>query len=158
MKTISLTHGKVALIDDEDYDFVIQHKWYSHQCRKNAPCYAIANQKNRVVRMHRLIMNAPKDLQVDHIDGNGLNNQKNNLRLCTAAENQHNQRVQKRAKTSKYKGVFTRKNRNKWSCQIKCNSKIYHLGYFKSEILAAKTYDTAAKKYFGQFAKLNFAN
>jgi hypothetical protein len=102
-------------------------------------------------------MNAPDHLVVDHIDHNGLNNRKKNLRNCTFAENCRNTRLSS-GTTSKYKGVHWHKRQKKWAAAIRCNNKTHHLGYFTDEAEAAKVYDKAAKKYHGVFASLNFPN
>jgi len=153
MKEIKLSQGKVALVDDEDYEYLNQWKWYAH---KNGNTYYV----NRDVRhgryrekisMHRFIMNTPKKLQVDHIDHNGLNNQKNNLRNCTRSQNQRNKIAS--LKSSKYLGVSKRDN--SYKAIITDNGKKYYLGTFHSEIEAAASYNEAAKKYHKEFANLN---
>ena len=101
--------------------------------------------------MHREIMNTSKGLQVDHIDHNGLNNQRSNLRNCTASQNRMNKICTSR---SGYKGVSL--NEGLIQSRIKINGNTRHLGYFKTKELAAKAYDIAAKKYQGEFANLNF--
>jgi hypothetical protein len=105
--------------------------------------------------MHRVIMNAPAGLVVDHIDHDGLNNTRNNLRLCTPRQNRYNLPPLPNG-TSKYKGVHWSKSRRKWRVGIKCGPNAYHIGFFKSEIQAAKAYDKAAKEFFGEYAYLNF--
>src|SRR4030042_844836 len=104
--------------------------------------------------MYRQIMNAPDHLVVDHIDHNGLNNRKENLRICTFAENCRNLRAS-RHKSSKYKGVHWHKKCKKWAAQVTCDHKTRHLGYFGDEIGAAKAYDRAARKYHEEFAQTN---
>ncbi len=104
--------------------------------------------------MHRLIMNAPAGLVVDHIDGNSLNNRKTNLRICTQAQNIHNSRP-RRNRSSKYKGVFWNKVNKKWSVSIRKGDKRIYLGGFDDEIEAALAYDRKAEELFGEFAYLN---
>ncbi len=105
--------------------------------------------------MHRAILNAPKGLLVDHIDGNGLNNRKSNLRLCTFAQNAHNSRP-RRNSSSRYKGVCWHKVKKKWTVSIYKGGKRTYLGYYDDEIEAALAYDRKATELFGEFAYLNF--
>ena len=107
-----------------------------------------------MIYMHREILNAPSELQVDHIDGNKLNNHKANLRLATLWQNTFN--VSKRQHTTSiYKGVYWHKGANKWCAFLWFNQKYVYLGLHMSEVEAAKAYNEAATKYFGEFAKLN---
>lgn len=158
MKEIKLTRGMVALVDDEDFDFINQWKWNAPKSKNT--CYAkrnvwLKNSKEYIsVSMHRTIMNVSMEMVVDHIDHNGLNNQKSNLRICTGSQNGGNS-ISKGG-SSMYKGVCWYKSKNKWIAYITYNYKRYHLGYFKLEETAARVYDEAAKKYFGEFAHLNY--
>jgi hypothetical protein len=97
----------------------------------------------------------PAAKEVDHWDGSGLNNRRYNLRDVTRIQNQMNQK-KKRGGSSRFKGVSRRKNAKKWAARIVVNDKRLWLGVFASETKAAKAYDAAAKKYFGEFARLNF--
>ena len=103
--------------------------------------------------MHREIINAPAGMQIDHINGNGLDNRKANLRLCNNAQNQQNRRKRSRA-TSLFKGVGWHDNR--WRARITVNGKQIEIGRFKSEFLAAEAYDQKAIELFSEFANLNF--
>jgi len=103
--------------------------------------------------MHREIMSPPQELVVDHINGDGLDNRKENLRVCTHAENIRNQKLN-RLNTTGYKGVCV--NREKWISRIKVNGKLLYLGRYNTPEEAAQVYDEAARKYFGKFASLNF--
>jgi len=105
--------------------------------------------------MHRYLTNCPKGLVVDHIDGNGLNNTKANLRICTQKQNACNTPGHV-GKSSKYKGVKKMKNSNKFRAAITNNRKYFHLGVFEDETEAARAYDEAARKYHKEFAYLNF--
>ena len=153
-KLIPLTQCQFAIVDADDYDELKQYTW----CAVKIPrtYYAARRSWRKNIRMHRLIMNAPKGLFVDHINHDGLDNRKNNLRLCTQRQNNQNQRP--RGKTSKYKGVYWNKRAKKFMASICIDGKKKSLGYFDSEIVAAKAYDKAAKIVFGEYAYLNFPN
>src|SRR5690242_17796567 len=103
--------------------------------------------------MHRVIMNASADIHVDRINGDGLDNRRENLRLCTRDENMMNRRKNSN-NSSGYKGVD--RNKGKWRAYIQVDKKWIHLGYFSTAEQAAHAYDNAAKKYFGEFANTNF--
>jgi hypothetical protein len=152
MREIPLTQGKVALVDDEDYERLSCHKWRA--LRNKNRWYAMRDGGGRKILMHREIMGAPQGLQVDHIDGNGLNNQSCNLRICTNAENQHNQGVRS-SNTSGFKGVSWYKRYRKWQVAIRIDGERKYLGYFSNKVEAARAYDNAAKRYHGEFARLN---
>jgi len=160
MKEIQLSkNGKnkgkyVALVDDEDFEILNKFNWYVIKHRNTF--YAtrqIRNNKNQTtIRIHWDIMG---DKFIDHIDRNGLNNQKSNLRICTNQQNQMNRKPNKNC-TSKYKGVYINKLKTMWIAVISLNNKHKYLGSFKLEIDAAKAYDNKAEELFGEFANLNF--
>ena len=152
-KLIPLTQGKFAIVDAADYEWLSQYKWFVKK-RKNTS-YAESKKKGKTVKMHRLITGAPPHLFVDHIDNNGLNNRRSNLRLCTQQQNIYNQRP-RQGFTSRYKGVCRYKKTKKYRSAIKTNGKSLSLGYFDDEIAAAIAYDKAAKELFKEFAYLNF--
>jgi hypothetical protein len=153
-KLIPLTQGKFAIVDAEDYERLSKYKWSCQKDRNNY--YASRANGNRRISMHREIMKAPKGLQVDHIDGDGLNNRKSNLRLCTHAENVHNSRPMRNG-SSQYKGVCWHKCKKKWCVSISKSGERTYLGRFEDEIEAAMAYDRKAEELFGEFAYLNFA-
>lgn len=153
MKKIALTGkyglGKFALVDDEDYEELSNYKW-----GVMAVGYAYTYY-HEIIYMHRLILNPPKNKEVDHVDGNKLNNQRQNLRICSSQQNKFNTFKAKKKKSSIYKGVCFLGQYNCWSASIKYNKRRIHLGIFKTEIEAAKIYNQKAKELFGEFAKLN---
>ena len=149
---IPLTQGLYALIDGEDYEWLNRWKWHAQRA-KNDICYAV--RLERKISMHRIITNAPKNKQVDHINHNGLDNRRCNLRICTNSQNSQSRRLSLN-KTSKYKGVMWDKRCKKWYVQITCFYKQAYLGRYDNEIEAAKTYDKKAKELFGEFALTNF--
>jgi len=152
-RLIPLTRGLFTIVDAKDYPVLSQYTWFAEGTDKNY--YAVRKENGKSIKMHRQIMNAPDHLVVDHIDHNGLNNRRSNLRLATLPQNSRNQRILPN-KTSKYKGVHWNKANKKWTAQIKYNKKSHHLGYFSNETEAAHAYDRAARKYHAEFALLNF--
>jgi hypothetical protein len=151
---IKLPSGHVALVDDEDFEYLSAFSWgvrtskYTNYAgtRSNTP-------PRKYTLMHRMIMRAPDGMEVDHINHNGLDNRKANLRLCTRGENSSNSRVQKRRK---FKGPIQQGQSNRWASQIWHAGKKYYLGTFATQEDAAKAYDAAAIKLHGAFAMLNF--
>ena len=154
-KEIQLTRGMVALVDDEDFVYLSKHNWYAHRGRDSKDFYAVRS--NRCIRMHREIMNAKSGQFVDHRNGNTLDNRRSNLRFCTPSQSQMNRGIPPN-NTSGYRGVFRDKRSGKWRAAIKINYKQIRLGNFIIKEDAARAYDTAAKKYHGEFARLNFPN
>ncbi len=157
MKEINLSQGKVALVDDEDFELLSQWKWSTH---KNGRCYyAVRSDYTDGVRsdikMHRVIMAPSVDMVIDHIDDDGLNNQKINLRICTTQQNASNARSGGFG-ASKYRGVTRMLDRPKWRANIRHNGGRILIGYFDDEVDAAKAYDNKATKLNGAFARTNF--
>lgn len=135
-----------------------KHKWYAHKIGNTF--YAVratgSGRNRRNIWMHREIIHPPDHLIVDHINHNGLDNRKASLRPATRAQNNYNRLIVKRKdSSSKYKGVAWKKENKKWQAQINFKGDHIFLGYFKDERKAAKAYDEAAKKYYGEFACLN---
>lgn len=145
MKAIPLTQGFEALVDDDDYPILAEHKWTTLTRR-----YAYRMVDRRSLLMHRVLLNVPPDMEVDHINGDGFDNRRANLRIVSHAQNMRN--IHK----SRYKGIRFSKQRNRWYAQITVNYKNIYLGTFQSDIAAALAYDVAARQYFGEFALLNF--
>lgn len=157
MKTIELTQGKIAIVDDEDFAYLAQFKWFAHfdgtnwYAQRNSP---YKNGKRTVIHMHRVVLGAPDELEVDHRDGDGLNNRRLNLRLATHAKNKCNARIQHNS-SSGYKGVSWHKKTQRWQARITSNGTLIHLGVFDSPLDAANAYDEAALRYHGEYARLN---
>jgi hypothetical protein len=156
-KEIILTQGKVAIVDDEDYDYLNQFKWCANKMK--GKFYVVGNillptNKKTRTSMHRFIMKPEKCMVIDHLDGNPLNNKKNNLRICTRAENMRNYKIPVN-NTSGFKGVYWHKITSKWMAYICFNNKIFHLGLFHELKDAARAYNAAALKYHGEFAHVN---
>jgi len=160
-RRIPLTQGKYAIVDPDDYKRLNKHKWHVYRGRKTfyaARSYRKKDGRKSILPMHRQILKVPDGLLVDHINQNGLDNRKANLRPATAAQNIINRaKYKNRNYGSKYKGVIWHRRYKCWQAQIKTNCKLIYLGSFKDEVEAAKAYDEAAKKYHGEFASLNFA-
>lgn len=161
MKRIPLTQGKVALVDDADFERLNRWKWCAKWDR--GVFYAVRpSPGGGTVLMHREVLNAPLGVIVDHRNQRnlgedfGLDNQQGNLRLATNAQNIQNQR--KTRGTSRFKGVYWNRARGKWHAGIRLSGVRKHLGYFDGEEDAARAYDQAARKLFREFARLNFPN
>jgi len=152
-RRIPLTKGRFALVSSSDYQILKIFRWSA--VKKPNTFYAVRYLHKKEISMHRQITNAPSDLVCDHIDHNGLNNTRANIRLCTRAQNSLNQKIRKGC-TSKYKGVYWHKRDKRFYARIYHKGKSYHLGCFKNERDAARAYDNMAKILFGPFAHLNF--
>lgn len=165
MKTVPLrgkkAAGRVVIVDDGDYDLVMQHKWYVKETkrpRRSDGPYAMtgiyrADGRHTTITMHKLLTGWPR---TDHIDHNGLNNQRSNLRPATTSQNGANRRAVL-GHSSQYKGVRWYEPRRKWLAFIGNNGKTRHLGYFADEQDAARAYDAAARDIYGEYACPNFA-
>ena len=150
-REIPLTRGAVALVDDEDYDWLSQWCW-----RLNSHGYAIRSfkldGKTRYLNMHRIVMDAQRGQYVDHIDHNRLNNRRANLRFVTAQENQRHRRTFCNNSTG-FKGVSFL--HNQWHARLGLDRQMIHLGFFDDLQVAAQVYDAAARRVFGEFTLPN---
>lgn len=165
-KEIPLTQGKVAIVDDADYEWLNQLTWRLD--RQGYAVRSVRSKKGSVQPqyMHRIVLQEPHDgvsgqihpkCIVDHADGNPLNNQRSNLRICSPAESNQNRGRHSHKTSSVYKGVFREKKQisKPWRTLIAIDGKLTHIGYFATEIEAAKAYNDAAIKHHGEFARLN---
>lgn len=155
-KQIALTRGRVALVDDDVFEWADAHNWgvtisgYTYYAIRRGP-----RPERRTILLHRQIMMPPPGMIVDHIDGDGLNCTRQNMRVCTHSENHYNQRIRS-DNTSGFKGVSWNSGMKKWVAYIHVDGKMIVLGYFSDAPDAAIAYDTAALRYYGSFAKTNF--
>jgi hypothetical protein len=156
MKEIPLSQGKVALVSEEDFAVLTQNKWYAHKDPRKHTFYAVRNIKKdgrtTTIKMHQQIMGCAG---VDHKDGNGLNNCRNNLRQATNSQNLANMR-KRPGLTSRFKGVSWSKERKKWVAQVQQSGRTTSLGRFDSEEAAARAYDKFMYEKFDKFARLNY--
>ena len=153
MKHIKLTQGKVAIVDDVDFERLNAFKWYA--LKDYNTFYAMRgsriNGRYARRRMHRDILNTPVGLETDHINRNGLDNRRENLRICNGAENRRNT-IKRKDNTSGFKGVAWDRANSKWQARIKVNSRQLFLGRFTTKELACKAYVDACNYYHGEFA------
>jgi hypothetical protein len=151
---IPLTRGLEAIIDVEDHPLVDGFNWFAKPDKSNF--YAARTDRSygqqRTIRLHRWIMDAPPDMQVDHKDGNGLNNRRSNLRLATNEQNQFNQRLRK-DNTSGVKGVVWDAYHEKWHARIAVHSRLRHLGRYSSIEDAREAYARASAVFHGEFGR-----
>ena len=159
MKEILLTQGKVAIVDDEDFEFLNQWKWHVAGGSGSGTGYArrsirLFNNKIISFNMHRVVMNPKNNEQIDHVNGNKFDNRKSNLRICTNTQNQHNVPLRKDNKSG-FKGVNWDKKTRKWHTRIRVDGNRFSLGYFNNKEQAALAYNEAALQYHGEFARLN---
>jgi len=154
--TITLTQGKVALVDDTDMPLVAAHRWTAFRSRNT--WYAKCRINGKTIYLHRLIVGASRGIIVDHINRDGLDNRRENLRVVTHGQNMMNSVGRRAVRGSAYKGVSLRNHPFKpFRACIHVEGKQKHLGYFSCEIDAARTYDTAALYYFGEHSRVNFS-
>jgi hypothetical protein len=144
---VTLTQGRVAIIDAEDAEEVGKHNW----CYKGRG-YARSQINNKLVFLHNFLMDSLLGTEIDHINNNGIDCRKNNMRLCTHIENLHNQNIRSN-NTSGCKGVMWHTQRKKWYARITVNYKCISLGLFSNIEEAAQAYREASMKYHGEFAR-----
>jgi hypothetical protein len=149
-RMIPLTKGRTTIVDDDDYDWLFRWNWVF-----SSSGYALRtvteNGRRRFFQMHRVIMDAQPGQLVDHIDGNRLNNSRDNLRIVTRSQNNWNRKPNR---GHRYKGVYP--HARGWHARIRVNNRRLHLGYFDEACAAARVYDAAAHHFFGHFARPNF--
>lgn len=153
-KPMQLSKGKYAIVDADDFEWLNQWKWTCFSNTRYAARRFQKNNKATYVYMHRLIMNVSNNNQVDHINGDGLDNRRCNLRIVTIAQNHYNHKLLSNNKSG-FNGVSWDKRLNKWVTCISVNNKTIHLGQYNNKIEAALAYNKAAKEYFGEYARLN---
>lgn len=153
IKLKSRQQDRDALVEDEDFELVNKHSWF--YCNGYASSYigGYVNSKKKQTKMHRMIMDAPWNKEVDHVNGNKLDNRRSNLRICSMADNKKNKGFSKN-NTSGFKGVSWSKTLNYWIASITVNRKVF-VKYCKSKEEAAKKYNLMAMEHHGSFAKLN---
>lgn len=150
MKQIALSKGKVALVDDDDYEWLNETNWWFNG--RYAVTVRYEGKKRINIWMHREIMKTPPHLFTDHINMDRLDNRKNNLRLCTKSQNMLNRPAQ-RNNTSGHKNIYWDKNRKLWCVEIKVNGKKHHLGRYADIKHAIERRDLAHKGIIGDFAR-----
>jgi hypothetical protein len=155
MMKIRLSNGMYTKVDDDQCAALKQIRWYSRRHSTTGKWYATNHEKGRSVQMHRFILKAPDGMHVDHINGNGLDNRRSNLRLATSAQNAQN-RDRFWNNTTGYKGVSRQKGRRKFRAQIYANRKAIYLGWYDTAQEAARAYDKAVPIYHGEFGCTNF--
>lgn len=156
MKEIVLTRGKVAIVDDDDFERLNQFKWCFDNVYAKRGVYIPETQGTKTLRMHNDILTAPKGMVVDHINLNKLDNRKENLRVVSRQYNNIHRAKGCRNKTG-FVGVqyIPHLKLKKWTAEIRMNGKRFYLGYFHTAIEAAREYNKHALKHFGEYAVLN---
>ena len=155
-KEINLTKGKVAIVDDEDFEWLSKYNWYLN-CKGYATRSGLVKdgvRKGKTIFMHREILDIPQGLFGDHIDMNPLNNQRSNLRIVNKQQNNAN-RTTRKDSSKKYKGVWLNPDGNVYMGRLTLNGKRYYSKRFKDIKLAALAYNDLAIKHFGEHARLN---
>ena len=145
---VPLTKGKFAIVDGDMFDYLNQWKWTFEKR------YAVRKVNKKAIYMHRLIAEAKEGFEIDHINGDSLDNRISNLRSCTHAQNCRNTKIQTN-NTSGFKGVSFNKGKKKWKAYINLDRVQKFLGYHRDIKAAAQAYNRAAREYFGEFARIN---
>lgn len=160
-RLIRLAQPQYAKVDPCDYGWLRGYEWLA---RKGGNSFYVQRQtaggggKVSLIYMHHEIIRVPEGMVVDHINYDGTDNRRSNLRAATHSQNKYHRKKRPGTKHSKYKGLCRTKKTRKWQVRITFEKKQIHLGLFADEIEAAKAYDEAARKYHGEFASLNFPN
>lgn len=152
-KQIPLSQGRFTLVDDSDYDWLNQWKWHYKTCGYAARSVTVNGQSKKIY-MHRQIMNAQTGQVVDHCNGDGLDNRRNNLRIVTVAQNVRNRRPVKNHNS--YKGIYWHKGNKKWHARIQFEGRRFELGYYHDADMAARAYDAASRRLHGRYGRCNF--
>lgn len=145
--------GKFTTVDDKDYECLSSQKWFLRKSHNNF--YVSRSTNGRLTDMHRMIVNPPKRMTVDHANGNTLDNRRENLRIASQSQNNSNKNAPNVPKTSKYKGVFWSKDNHHWKAMATLDGKTYGAGSYTDEVHAAMAYNALALRIHGEFAKLN---
>ena len=149
-----LISKKYVLIDSVDFNKISSYSWYLRPYYRSKTKFKVATATKPIIYMHRLIMNCPDELVIDHINGNALDNRKRNLRVCSVSNNAKN-RSKNKNNTSGHTGVHWCKKNNKWKSRIRCDKKSYHLGFYTNVLDAAKAYNKKSLELFKEFSNLN---
>jgi hypothetical protein len=155
-----MAQPKYTKVDQADYERLRGYEWLAKKGKNSFYARRRVSTgkagKETLVYMHQMVIKVPDGMVVDHINHDGMDNRKANLRAASYSQNLCHRKKRSGTMYSKYKGVHWRKLHKKWIARITFEKKTIHLGYFRSEIEAAKAYDRAAMKYHGEFASLNF--
>ncbi|MBW3569683.1 MAG: HNH endonuclease [Gemmatimonadetes bacterium] len=159
MKKVPLSTGGFAIVDADDFERVNRHHWY-RLASGRGHFYAVRMARKpgggkTMIRMHREVLRAAPGSLVDHRNHDGLDNRKENLRVCSHVENGQNRKPDKVGSASAYKGVQV--SRGRWRARIVVDGRQVSLGSFETQEAAARAYDAAALQYFGEYAYTNFA-
>ena len=160
-RIIPLTRGRFAIVDEADFEKLSEYKWFAVKSGRSFYAHRMiksndVRRRQILVHMHRQILNAKDGEFVDHINHNGLDNRRANLRLVNKEQNTWNKRKQLGRYSSKYKGVSWHKPMKHWQARIRYKGKPMRIGYFDDQKSAARAYDAKAKELFGEYAALNF--